>query len=206
MGLEITWHGHSCFTLTAEGYSLVMDPYEPGSVPGLDPLDLFADEVLCSHGHADHACEWVVTLPEEASESPFKVQKIQTYHDPEHGALRGENTIHILQYGNLKAAHLGDLGCSLTPQQKKQLTGLDVMMVPVGGFFTIDAKEAYALVKELMPRIVIPMHYRGADFGYEQIGRLQEFTRLMDNVVTYDTNIIEVTKKTPAQTAVLALP
>lgn len=203
MSVQITWHGHSCFTVSSEGYSIVLDPYEPESVPGLAPLDLFADEVLCSHYHHDHGCEWIVQLAEEPGDSPFTVKKIKTFHDPEQGRLRGENTIHVLQAGNIKVAHFGDLGCALTQEQKEKLKNLDAVMIPVGGFFTIDAKEAYGLVKELNPRVVIPMHYRGEDFGYEQIGRLAEYTRLADNIVEYDGNAIEITKKTPGQTAVL---
>lgn len=204
MSITVTWHGHSCFTLESEGYSIVLDPYEPDSVPGLEPLDLFADEVFCSHYHHDHGCEWAVQLAEEPGESPFTVKEIKTFHDPEKGKLRGENMIRIFQAGNIKLAHFGDLGCGLTPEQKKQLSGLDAVMIPVGGFFTIDAKEAKEIVKELKPRVVIPMHYRTEEFGYEQIGRLAEFTRLCDDVIKYDTNTIEITKKTPAQTAVLS--
>ena len=203
MSVQITWHGHSCFTVSAEEYDIVLDPYEPESVPGLAPLDLFADEVLCSHYHHDHGCEWVVQLAVEPGESPFTVKTIKTFHDPERGALRGENTIHLLQAGNIKVAHFGDLGCALTPEQKKQLSNLDAIMIPVGGYFTIDAKEAREIVKELNPRVVIPMHYRSEEFGYEVIGRLAEYTRLTDDVVNYDTNTIEISKKTPAQTAVL---
>jgi len=203
MSVQITWHGHSCFTVSADGYSIVLDPYEPESVPGLAPLDLFADEVLCSHYHHDHGCEWIVQLAEEPGDSPFTVKAIRTFHDPEKGALRGENTIHLLQTENIKLAHFGDLGCALTPEQKKQLSNLDCIMIPVGGFFTIDAREAREIVKELKPRVVIPMHYRSEEFGYEQIGRLVEYTRLCDDVVKYDTNTLEISKKTPAQTAVL---
>jgi len=204
MSVQITWNGHSCFSITSEGYTIVLDPYEPESVPGLEPLDLFADELFCSHDHADHSCSWVVQLSQEPGDSPFTVKTIKTFHDPQQGKLRGENTVHLLTAGNMKLAHLGDLGCSLTPEQKKKLMNLDVLMIPVGGFFTIDAKEAHDLVKELNPRIVIPMHYRTDSFGYDKIGRLEEFTRLCDNVVRYDTNTIEVDKKTPPQTAVLS--
>ena len=202
--ISITWHGHSCFTVCAEEYTIVFDPYEPDSVPGLPPLNLSADKVLCSHDHADHGCTYVVETP-VYSDCPFEIEEIPSFHDPEGGALRGTNMIRVLHCDSMRVAHFGDLGCELTAEQKEKLRDLDVAMIPVGGHFTIDAKEAKALVDELNPRIVIPMHYRGEGFGYPVIGTLSEFTDLCDVVCEYDSDTIEIDKEGEPQVAVLSL-
>ena len=197
------WNGHSCFALdTAQG-AVVLDPYQDGSVPGLSPLRLSADLVLCSHGHRDHGARETVTL----TGRPFslQVEELPTFHDPEGGALRGPNTIHIISAEGLRVAHLGDLGCDLTPEQADKLAGLDALMIPVGGYYTIDAQQARAVAQALKPRVVIPMHYRSPAFGYDVIGPLEDYLALCggENVVRYPGSALELTKDTPAQTAVL---
>lgn len=202
--LTITWHGHSCFTVSANDYRIVFDPYAPGSVPGLSPLALTADQILCSHDHHDHACTDAVSLRETpAAGSPFDILKIDTFHDDDNGAKRGPNRIHILQTGDLRLAHLGDLGCIPNARQMEQLKNLDVILIPVGGYYTIDANCAWELIARLSPRVVIPMHYRSDTFGFPVIERLEEFTKRCNNIVTYDTDTMEITKDTRAQTAIL---
>lgn len=131
--LELRWHGHACFSLTCQNFIVVFDPYEDNYVPGFAPLDLDADLVLCSHQHNDHNAAHVVR-PRSGGKNPFRITTIDTFHDPEGGALRGTNTIHILEAGGLRLAHFGDIGCPLTPQQREALSGLDVALIPVGGF------------------------------------------------------------------------
>ena len=145
--LELRWNGHACFSLTCRDFTVVFDPYENDYVPGFGPLDLEADLVLCSHGHGDHSAAHVVKL-RQGGTNPFTITEIHTFHDPQGGALRGENTIRILEAGGLKAAHFGDLGCELTPTQLAELQGLDIAMIPVGGFYTIGPEEAKALVED----------------------------------------------------------
>ncbi len=203
--LLITWHGHSCFTVSYNNYSIVLDPYAPGSVPGLDPLSLTANRVLCSHEHSDHGFTEAVTLKESKASNPFNILKIDTWHDDAQGALRGTNRIHILEAGDFRVAHMGDLGCALTNQQMDQLKHLDAILIPVGGYYTIDAVQAKALVTALSPRVVIPMHYRSDTFGYPVIGRLEEYTSHCNNVVTYNTNTLILDKHLKNQTAVLTL-
>ena len=201
--MNIIWNGHSCFTLdTAQGV-VVLDPYQDGSVPGLSPLHLTADLVLCSHEHKDHGAREMVTLT--GKPVSLQVEELHTFHDPEQGALRGTNIIRIFTAEGLRVAHLGDLGCDLTPEQAEKLQGLDALMIPVGGYYTIDARQAKALADALRPRVVIPMHYRGASFGYEVTGPLEDYLALCggENVVRYSGNTLELTADTPAQTAVL---
>lgn len=115
--LTITWLGHSCFKVESGGYSVVFDPYADGKVPGLKPLRIEADEVLCSHEHSDHNFREAVTLRNRNVASPFRIQEISTYHDEKQGDLRGKSTIHILDDGVFRIAHMGDLGCELPKEQ-----------------------------------------------------------------------------------------
>ena len=201
--MNIIWNGHSCFTLDTTQGVVVLDPYQDGSIPGLSPLHLTADLVLCSHEHKDHGAREMVALT--GKPVSLQVEELPTFHDPEQGALRGTNIIRIFTAEGLRVAHLGDLGCDLTPEQAEKLQGLDALMIPVGGYYTIDARQAKALADALRPRVVIPMHYRGASFGYEVTGPLEDYLALCggENVVRYSGNTLELTADTPAQTAVL---
>lgn len=167
--MNITYIGHACFAIESNGYKVVVDPYEAGSVPGFNPIDEEADLVLCSHQHFDHNAASEIKL-RAGSENPFTITVIDTYHDECHGEKRGPNKIHIFDDGESKVAHLGDLGCDinvdLTEDERAMLTGLDAIMVPIGGTYTIDAKAATELIKQLGPKIAIPMHYRSNNFQF----------------------------------------
>ena len=111
--MKLIWHGHSCFTLESGQGTLVFDPYQEGSVPGLPALALEADLVLCSHGHRDHSAEESVRLTGKVP--TLTVERLETFHDSQQGALRGPNTIHIVTADGMRLAHLGDLGCMPAP-------------------------------------------------------------------------------------------
>ena len=201
--MKLIWNGHSCFTLATEAGTLVIDPYEDGSVPGLSPLHLEADAVYCSHEHRDHGNRAAVAL--SGKPCAVEVEELATWHDEVQGAKRGPNTMRIFSAEGLRVAHLGDLGCGLTPEQAEALSGLDALLIPVGGFYTIDAKQAKALIDQIQPRVTLPMHYRGEAFGYDVIGTLDEFTDLCDCVVEYAGNSIELNGEMLQQVAVLKL-
>lgn len=175
----LSWYGHACFGLDlGEGGILVFDPYEAGSVPGVElPEGLRADRVLCSHGHGDHNAAHRVTLT--GAVPAAQITLLDSFHDPEGGALRGTNAIALVEYGGFRMAHLGDLGCALTREQADALQGLDLLLLPVGGHFTIGPAEAAALLEQLQPRIAVPMHYRLGSMGYPIIAELDEFLRLL---------------------------
>lgn len=200
--MKIIYLGHSCFKIESQGYSVIFDPYQDGKVPGYRPIRETANEAICSHGHGDHCGVENVTLTQGGA-SPFTVETIDTWHDDQQGALRGSDTIHILDDGQCRIAHLGDLGCELTPEQKERLRGLTALLIPVGGYYTIDAAQASALADELDPTVVIPMHYRGEGFGYDVIGPLESFTALRSDVREYSGGRLELTAGTEKQTAVL---
>ena len=188
--MKITYLGHACFVIEEEGYKIAIDPY--GEVPGYTPLhDVEANEASCSHGHGDHCyVEGLKLTPKEGS--PFRITKIESFHDDVQGAKRGPNTISIFEAGGIKLCHFGDIGCKLTDEQMNMLKGLDVAMVPVGGHFTIGPKEAKELCDALKPGIIIPMHYRVGDVGYSVIGPVSDFTDMYDNVTYIDGNSVEV--------------
>lgn len=199
--MKLTWHGHSCFTLESTDGTLAFDTFLDNYVPGISPVRLLADRLLSSHRHGDHYAPEVVSLTGHSFAGT--IEELATFHDPEQGALRGPNTIHIITTEGLRLAHLGDLGCTPTPEQLEQLKGLDVMLIPIGGFYTIDPTQARALVESVAPRVVIPMHYRSDAFGFDVLATVEDYLALCQDAVFYPGNTIEVTTTTPAQTAVL---
>lgn len=199
--MRITWLGHSCFRLESGGSSLVLDPYSDGAVPGLAPLRTEADAVCCSHDHRDHGASDLVDLT--GWPCMLTVEAIDCFHDDKRGLLRGKNRIHIVSDGEVHVAHLGDLGHKLNKAALEKLHGVDALLIPVGGYYTIDAETAAKLCERLGARVVIPMHYRLGAMGYDVISELSGFTHLRADVVTYDSNVFELTPQTPAQTAVL---
>lgn len=199
--MKLIWHGHSCFSVKTENGTAVFDPYEDGSVPGLAPLRLTADAVFCSHDHHDHNARSLVTL--SGHEVDFTVETIPVFHDDRHGLLRGRNTIHILSAEGMRVAHLGDLGHRLKRGALDKLRGVDALLIPVGGYYTIDAVTARAIADEIAPRVVLPMHYRLGGMGYDVISELSAFTDLCADARFYDTNTLDLGADTPAQTAVL---
>ena len=203
--MRITWLGHACFMVEYEGYRVVIDPFR--DVPGFADVSVEADMVLCSHGHFDHAYTDGVTL-REGRANPFTVETVETFHDEEGGALRGKNTVYILRAGGLKLVHLGDLGHRLTREQAEKLWDCDVLMVPVGGTYTVDHAGAISAQAWLLPRVTIPMHYRGDDFGFDNIDTVDEFLNYFApaDVCRYETNTLEVTADTRSQLALLHRP
>ena len=201
--MKITWNGHACFTVeTAEG-TVVLDPFGDGSVPGFEPLKLKADLVLCSHEHGDHNNREAVSL--SGRPCGVAVEKVETYHDDVGGAKRGPNTIHILNAEGMKLVHLGDLGCDLTVEQVEKLVGADVLMIPIGGYYTIDSAQALKVVQLLKPRVTLPMHYRDAGHGFPVISTSEEFRAGCLNPVQLPGREITVDAETKVQTVFFTL-
>ncbi|MEE0965650.1 MAG: MBL fold metallo-hydrolase [Bacilli bacterium] len=198
--MRIIWHGHACFEIQSKEGIIVVDPYKDNSVPGLYMSTIKADLVLTSHGHSDHNAKDKVELLNR--DKDIKMTQIHSFHDDKQGSLRGNNIIHVIELEDMKVVHLGDLGCDI---DEEILNDCDVLMIPIGGHYTIDAKMAKNLVDKIKPRIVIPMHYRGDTFGYEEISTLDEFKTLASDIIEYNSNIIEVDKNTKKQTVMLKI-
>lgn len=203
--LRLQWHGHACFTVEAGGYRVVLDPYADGAVPGLGPLRLEGHRVLCSHEHHDHNNTAAVRLLPWPGEAPLRVETMDVFHDDQGGALRGKNRIHVLSCGGIRVAHLGDLGHALSPEQAAALGPLDGVMIPVGGYYTIDAALADQTARILGARTVIPMHFRRGETGFPVLGTLEDFLALRRDGIYADGPWVAVTKDGPKGTVVLKL-
>ncbi|MBI3911006.1 MAG: MBL fold metallo-hydrolase [Armatimonadetes bacterium] len=172
---SIQYWGHACFLITAgsgnDRVSAVTDPYDH-RFTGYAPLDLQAQFVTISHDHRDHNYRAAVrAFPGQtltvldagsavARRGKVTISHVSTYHDTRQGAERGPNTVFIVAMDGTRLVHLGDLGHILTPEQVAAIGRVDVLLVPVGGTFTIGPAEARQVVEQLNPRLVIPMHYR----------------------------------------------
>jgi len=200
--VKIRTYGHACFMLESAGYKTVIDPYNHGKVPGLPNLDLEAQAVYCSHNHDDHGCTAVVTLVDNGKKANYTVANYETAHDDQGGKLRGMNMVRIFDFGGLRIAHLGDIGCEPDDELMVALKGIDCLLIPVGGFFTIDALQAKKIVDAVNPKVCIPMHYRTDSVGFGVIGHLDQFTKLFDSVNTAVNDFV-LTKQTPNQILVL---
>lgn len=173
--MTVTWLGHACFALEEDGYRIIIDPYE--GVEGYADVQERAHAVYCSHGHHDHCHAAGVTLLEQR-ESPFAVEEIAAFHDEVQGAKRGPVTIRVFEAGGIRVCHLGDLGHLLSRGQISAIGKVDVLLIPVGGFYTINAEEAKQVVRQLEPRCVVPMHYRHAPHGLPAVSGVERFLDL----------------------------
>lgn len=194
--------GHAEFLITMEnGWRIVTDPYDASC--GYPIRSVEADGILVSHHHHDHdAVESVSGHPQiidYAGEHTFapdvRVTALLGDHDDAGGSKRGKTLLFLLEAEGLRVAHLGDIGCPLTEEQLAILQGVDVLMIPVGGFFTIDASQAKEIAEQLEARIILPMHYKtefNADWPIESVSH---FTALFDpKDVRADGKALRVTK------------
>jgi L-ascorbate metabolism protein UlaG (beta-lactamase superfamily) len=176
--MEITYLGHSSFRLKTKKAIIVTDPFDPAMV-GLKFPKIPAELVTISHDHHDHnkhelvtGVRMVIDGPGEYEASDISIVGIETYHDNEEGKSRGKNIIYIYEAEGLRLAHLGDLGHKLSDKTIEDLGTLDVLMIPVGGFYTIDAGTASEMVRAIDPSVVIPMHYKIPGMKDETFGEL----------------------------------
>ncbi len=171
--MKIEYLGHACFRLDDE---LVIDPYKDGSVPGLKPLRTSGMKVICTHGHADHSGVECVKIMN--GECEFEIQEVPSWHDDREGALRGPNTIFVITKNGEKLVHLGDLGHFPNDEQLNAISNADYLLIPVGGYYTIDAKTAIKICEAINPKQIIPMHYRTTTSGYPELATVDEFLKL----------------------------
>ena len=203
--MKLIWSGHSCFKLESALGSVVLDPYAPDYVDGLAlPAELTADEVICSHTHADHGYERAVTRT--GNEVSFKVMQLACFHDEVQGAKRGKNLITVIDAEGLRIVHMGDIGHTLPPEQISALGEVDVLLIPVGGYYTVDAHTAKEIADSVKPRVTIPMHYRGAGFGFDVLSTVDDYLALCDNVHRVDGNVVTLPYMESGVTLALTCP
>src|SRR4030042_2722066 len=178
----IQWYGHACFKISTkpegrgsgEDAVIFTDPYNKEM--GRRPPQGRADIVTVSHNHFDHNSAWalrgeaaVLDLPGEYSIKGVSIKGVNSYHDKKEGAEKGLNTIFVFESEGIRFCHLGDLATQLDKKQIEEINGGDILAVPVGGRFSLNGKEAKAVVDQVEPKIVLPMHYkiRGSKFQGE---------------------------------------
>ncbi len=161
----IKWHGHSCFEIR-NSLTIVIDPHDGRSI-GLRPPRVRADIVLVTHDHFDHNATRVVAgdfkiIRETGTHQigDVKIEGFRAYHDKEGGRRRGEITMFKIVLGGVSILHVGDLGHVPTEKMAEEIGKVDILMVPVGGTYTVDAMEAKETVGVINPRVVVPMHYK----------------------------------------------
>jgi L-ascorbate metabolism protein UlaG (beta-lactamase superfamily) len=163
--MEITWLGHSCFRLKGSQATVITDPYPPDLGYSLGKQT--ARIVTVSHQHAGHSYVGgiggepkVIKGPGEYEIGGILVIGLPTFHDGDGGKQRGKNIVYLIEVDEVAICHLGDLGHVLTTQQVEEIGNVDVLLVPVGGVSTINASMAAEVVRQLEPKIVVPMHYK----------------------------------------------
>lgn len=180
--MTINWYGQSCFRLESKGVSLLIDPFSKDI--GLRPPRLNDNIFLVTHEHYDHNNvkeapdgSFVVRGPGEYEKSGIYIEGISSFHDDAQGTQRGLNTIFIIRMEDLTICHLGDIGqAKLTDDQIETIGDPDILFIPVGGKYTIDGSQAAAIVKEIEPKIIIPMHYKVPGLDID-IDGLQKFLK-----------------------------
>jgi len=195
----ITWHGHACFSIkdVDSGFTIMFDPFKP-ETGRLPKIDLQADIILATHNHFDHAnveavAKWnsekLIGFVGDRSIKQIKLRGILTYHDDVGGKQRGQNSVYVIGYNGGIFVHLGDLGHILNEDQVAKVTGfgrIDVLFVPVGGVYTIGPSEAVEVIKQLNPRIAVPMHYFDERLNktvFSKLAKLSEFLDLWDGPI-----------------------
>jgi L-ascorbate metabolism protein UlaG (beta-lactamase superfamily) len=176
--MNITYLGHSSFLLKNSTGKLVTDPYD-GTKMGKKFPKVEADIITISHEHDDHNARTavegdplVITIPGEYEKFDIRVSGFETYHDKQQGEERGKNTIFKIEMDDISILHCGDLGHTLSNELIEEINGADVVLIPVGGFYTIDADEARQVVEKLEATIIIPMHYKVPDMSPEIMNNL----------------------------------
>ena len=182
--MKIKWHGHSCFEITlSDGTSLVTDPFDP--TVGYPLCRAEADAALLSHGHFDHNhVDSLKGTPEVLDREgtwnigSAQIRGVHSWHDPEKGALRGENIIFSIETDGMRIVHLGDLGhMPDTDEQRAVISGCDLLLIPIGGTYTITSAQAAELIRSCGPKAAIAMHYRNEYCRFD-ISTRDEFVRL----------------------------
>ncbi len=176
--MDITFLGHASFRLKGKIASLVTDPFD-SKVVGFSFPKVSADIVTISHQHDDHNkaelvkdVKKVVSGPGEYEINDVSIIGISTFHDDKKGAKRGKNTIYVIEMDGQRIVHLGDLGHKLSEKFVEKAGSVDVLMIPVGGEYTIDATQATELVRAIEPRITIPMHFKVPKLNPETFSKI----------------------------------
>ncbi|MFZ5982379.1 MAG: MBL fold metallo-hydrolase [Patescibacteria group bacterium] len=205
--MNIQYYGHSCFKLITkpagrgqDDVTVFFDPFD--KAVGLRPPQGSADVVLVSHNHHDHnnaealkGEPRILDIPGEYSISGVNIVGIDSFHDENNGETHGKNTIFLLESEELKICHLGDLGCELTSKQLDQIDGVDILMIPIGGKYTLDAEKAVDIIKKIEPAIIIPIHYKMPGSSITDIDDEKKFCNEIGNCPAQKVSKLNIKKK-----------
>ena len=211
--MKVKWLGHASFLISSDaGNKIITDPYPQGSGLSYAPVKESVDIVTVSHDHFDHNC--VSSLPgkpEVITGSGTKNVKglqfngIATYHDESQGKERGTNIVFCFSVDGIKLCHLGDLGHRLDKGQLDEIGAIDVLFIPIGGFYTIDSKMAGLVIDDLKPGVAMPMHCKTAKCNWP-LNTIDDFLAGKNNVKTMGSSEIEFQAgELPQPTAIVIL-
>jgi len=214
--MKIKWYGHAAFQITTEkGIKIIIDPYEPGSFSGAlsyGKIEDEADIVLTSHDHADHNYTKDirgkykrVSRAGEHEIKDIKIKAIPCFHDSLGGKKGGSNLIFVITADSLNLVHMGDIGHSLDPELLKKIGKVDILLLPVGGFFTIDATMAQKIMNDIKPGVTVPMHYKTQKCNFP-IAPVEDFTKNQANVRMLKESSVVIKKETlPKEPEIIVL-
>lgn len=198
--MEIKYLGHSSFFIRTKKAKLVTDPYDPLMV-GLRFPKIEADVVTVSHHHQDHdfvqgvkGQPVVIDMPGEYEVKEVRIIGYQSYHDKKRGEERGENNLYKIEAEGVSLLHCGDLGVLPDDNLLDDLGTIDLLMVPVGGFYTIDSDEAVRLMRKIEPSIVIPMHYNHPQLNQKVFNKIAPLDQFLDKVNGKDISPVDKLK------------
>lgn len=188
--MDITYLGHSSFKIKGKTASVITDPYDE-KIIGLKYPKIEADIVTVSHHHGDHDKVENVTPatdkkikvidgPGEYEVQGISIIGISSFHDNKNGEERGKNTMYVIEVDGLRLLHLGDLGHKLEDKEIKEISNIDILFLPVGGYYTIDPKQAIEVYKQIGASVIIPMHFRPSGIENDVLDRLvtiEDFTK-----------------------------
>lgn len=210
--MKIKWLGHSSFLIIArDGIRIITDPF--GDYPGLkyNPIKEKADIVVVSHSHGDHVGGTISGYPRYISDAgeqkigAILFRGIKTFHDKSKGKDRGQNTIFCINADGINICHLGDLGHGLSDAEIAEIGQVDILMIPVGGFYTIDSNQANEICNKIKPRIILPMHYKSDKCKFP-IAAVDDFLTGKSNIKKADKSEIEIKKESlPKETQIIVL-
>jgi L-ascorbate metabolism protein UlaG (beta-lactamase superfamily) len=209
--VKIKWLGHACFVITSDaGTKIITDPYVTGGGIDYGEITESADIVTVSHDHADHNNVAVVKGKPEvvrgsASIKGIEFKGIPGYHDDAGGSTRGKNTMFCFEVDGMRVCHVGDLGHQLSDKQVAELGRIDILLIPVGGYYTIDAKVATQVCNQLNPKVIIPMHFKTDKCAYPIAG-VDEFLKGKEGVTRLDASEVPFKREElPTTTQIIVL-
>lgn len=210
--MKIQWFGHSFFLVTSQGgKKIVFDPFDQSV--GYPLPQVSANMVCVSHSHYDHNNVQIIGGNPEIIQKAgiyvrdgYQIQGFQNYHDHKKGKERGENVVYRIEIDGLSLIHAGDMGMLPSLEEIESWKPLDILLVPVGGIYTINGHEAQTLVEHLKPRVVIPMHYRTPLLKFE-LQPVENFTYQFFKVKTLSETQVEITRENlPESTEIWIFP